>query len=260
MNTNLKLIRAQQLKNDEFYTPFETVRIIFEQYLKNYDFSDKIIYCPCDSEKSNFVIYLKEKHNCLKYKELIYTSDDFNKHRDLFQKANLIITNPPFSLLGKQFLPLLKEVKKDFFIFGSKCSISLYYNKYNDINFYMPDYNKKEEYKFMLPDGNTKLVSIVYISNIKDLCFTRPLKALNKSALISNVYEIGTGHRVYDSITKIPYTSEVILAPITVFYQHYRYMFDIIDSKVESHKEFRGYSDGKNRFTRIAVRIKSEYL
>ena len=260
MNTNVKLNHAQKVKNDEFYTPLETVHIIFEQYLKNYDFSDKIIYCPCDSEKSNFVIYLKEKHNCLKYKELIYTSDDFNTHRDLFEKADLIITNPPFSLLIKQFLPLLKEVKKDFFIFGAKCSISHYYNRYNDINFYMPDCNKKEEYKFMLPDGNIKLVPIVYISNIKGLCFTRPPKALNKSAKISNVYEIGSGYRVYDSITKIPYTSEVILAPITVFFQHYRYMFDIIDSKVEFHKEFRGYSDGKKRYTRIAVRIKSEYL
>jgi len=235
----------------------ETVRIIFEQYLKNYDFSGKIIYCPCDSEKSNFVIYLKEKRNCLKYKELIYTSDDFNTHCDLFEKADLIITNPPFSLLIKQFLPLLKEVKKDFFIFGNKCSIAHYYNKYNDIDFYLPDCNKKEEYKFIRPDGNTKLVPIVYISNIKCLCFTRPPKALNKGAKISNVYEIGSGYKVYDSITEIPYTSEVILAPITVLFQHYRYMFDIISSRIEKSKEFRGYSDGKKRYTRVAVRIKS---
>ena len=260
MQTNTKLKHAQKVKNDEFYTPLETVRIIFEHYLKNYDFSDKIIYCPCDSEKSNFVIYLKEKHNCLKYKELIYTSDDFNIHRDLFEKADLIITNPPFSLLVKQFIPLLKEIKKDFFIFGNKCTIPHYYNIYNDIDFYLPDCKKKEEYKFMLPDGNTKLVPIVYISNIKDLCFTRPLKTLNKNAQISNIYETGSGYRVYDSITEIPYTSEVILAPITVLFQHYRYMFDIISSRIDKSKEFRGYSDGKNRFIRCVVRIKPEYL
>lgn len=258
MQTNAKLIRAQKVKNDEFYTPLETVRIIFEQYLKNYDFSDKIIYCPCDSEKSNFVIYLKEKRNCLKYKELIYTSDDFNTHRDLFEKADLIITNPPFSLLIKQFLPLLKEIKKDFFIFGNNCAIFHYYNVYSNILFYYPDYRTLEN-RFIQPDGSIKSIPDTYLTNI-ELNTKRKLGSLNKSAEISNVYEIGTGYRVYDSITEIPYTSEVILVPITVFFQHYRYMFDIIDSKVESHKEFRGYSDGKKRYTRIAVCIKSEYL
>ena len=258
MNTNLKLNRAQQLKNDEFYTPLETVRIIFEHYLKNYDFSDKIIYCPCDSEKSNFVIYLKENYSCLKYKELIYTSDDFNTHRDLFEKADLIITNPPFSLLVKQFLPLLKEVKKDFFIFGNNCAIHNYYNVYSNILFYHPDYSTLE-YRFIQPDGSIKSIPDLYLTNI-ELNTKRKMGSLNKSAEISNVYEIGSGYKVYDSIKKIPPTDEIILVNICVFFQHYRYMFDIIDSKVEFHKEFRGYSDGKKRYTRVAVRIKSQYL
>ena len=99
MSNNVNLNRARAARNDEYYTPMKTVQRVFEVYLSSYDFKDKIIYCPCDSSASNFVIYLLAHKSDLQYKELIYTWDDYNGHVALFNKADIIITNPPFSKL-----------------------------------------------------------------------------------------------------------------------------------------------------------------
>lgn len=94
---------------DECYTRIEDV----EKCLSLYDLSDKVVYCPCDSEDSSFVKYFKETNNC---KELIYTSDDMFTHEDLFRKADVIVTNPPFSLGTKMFDELIIPNNKDFII------------------------------------------------------------------------------------------------------------------------------------------------
>lgn len=103
-----KLTLHKGVINDEFYTRKEDV----ENCLKYFDFSDKIVYCPADGEESEFVIYLKGK--C---KELIYTSDDFRTHFDLFQKADIIVTNPPFSL-KKTFFEFIKKAECDYLFLG----------------------------------------------------------------------------------------------------------------------------------------------
>ena len=127
MSKNVNLNRAFAARNDEYYTQMKTVQRVFEVYLSSYDFKDKIIYCPCDSPASNFVIYLLDHKSDLQYKELIYTWDDYNGHGALFNKADIIITNPPFSKLRREFLPLLNYYKKDFFIFGCLAGIDGYY-------------------------------------------------------------------------------------------------------------------------------------
>ena len=83
------------LKNKRVDDEFYTRAVDIEKFLQYWDLSDKIVYCPCDSDKSEFVKYFKKNGKC---KELIYTSDDFRTHEDLFEKADIIITNPPFSL------------------------------------------------------------------------------------------------------------------------------------------------------------------
>lgn len=94
---------------NECYTRIEDV----EKCLSFYDLSDKIVYCPCDSAESAFVKYFKKSNNC---KELIYTSDDMFTHEDLFRKADVIVTNPPFSLACKMFTELIIPNNKDFII------------------------------------------------------------------------------------------------------------------------------------------------
>lgn len=115
-NTNNKLINAQKAKEDEYYTIYEQFEILLKEYLLH-QLKDKIIYCPCDSDWSNIVKVLKDYKNILQYKELIYTSDDFRTHDDLFEKCDIIITNPPFSLAAEWYNMLFKHNCK-FFVYG----------------------------------------------------------------------------------------------------------------------------------------------
>lgn len=77
--------------NDEYYTRKEDA----EAALSRVDLSDKKVYCPCDSEESEFVKYFQQPGKC---KELRYNSDDFRKHDEDWEWADVIVTNPPFSL------------------------------------------------------------------------------------------------------------------------------------------------------------------
>lgn len=51
----------------------------------------------------------------MKYRQLYYTSDDFRRHSDLFDLADIVITNPPFSQ-SSEFVHNLIEHKCDFVI------------------------------------------------------------------------------------------------------------------------------------------------
>lgn len=119
-----KLTNKRQKKldgdSDEYYTPIEMVEAIFKNIRPEY-IKDKIIYCPCDSDESKFVIYLKENKDRLRYKELIYTSDDFNLHRDLFLRSDLVVTNPPFSK-NSQFYRLMQDLKCNFVVITAPSS------------------------------------------------------------------------------------------------------------------------------------------
>lgn len=76
--------------NDEYYTRKEDV----EAALSKVDLSDKKVYCPCDSEESEFVKYFQQPGKC---KELRYNSNDFRNHEENWEWADVIVTNPPFS-------------------------------------------------------------------------------------------------------------------------------------------------------------------
>lgn len=136
--TNKKLKKLEG-DSDEYYTPKYTVECILDVLNPKY-IKDKIIYCPCDAEWSNFVIVLKEQKDKLGYKELIYTSDDFRTHGDLFDKADLIITNPPFSLYA-EWVRFLNEHNCKFVSIstGTSCKYALKYNYYS----YVLTINKK---------------------------------------------------------------------------------------------------------------------
>lgn len=99
---------SKKQTSDEFYTRGEDI----DAMLPEWDLSDKIVYCPADSEESEFVKYFKQPGKC---KELIYTSDDFRTHQDLFEKCDIVVTNPPFSLI-KVLVKMIVETKKDFIL------------------------------------------------------------------------------------------------------------------------------------------------
>lgn len=103
------LIKQKQLPpNDEFYTRKEDI----ETALPEWVLSNKIVYCCADSDESEFVKYFKQPGKC---KKLIYTSDDFRTHEDLFEKCDIVVTNPPFSL-KKDLAKILEKYKKDWIL------------------------------------------------------------------------------------------------------------------------------------------------
>lgn len=129
-------------------------------------FRDKVIYLPCDRPVSNFVAYFKEHYEDYKYKELVYTYIAREENEEVFayrfdgkketktklkgngafqsdecieimKRADLVITNPPFSLLGI-FINQLKELNKKFIICIPTTSLGtkLIFNNIINKNFY----------------------------------------------------------------------------------------------------------------------------
>lgn len=93
-------------EKDEYYTPAILVKPIL-QFVKK----GSTVWCPFDTEHSEFVIALKE-HGCkVIYSHLLYNQDFFFYEPD--EEYDYIISNPPFStklliferlyLLGKPF-------------------------------------------------------------------------------------------------------------------------------------------------------------
>ena len=148
-NTNKKLNKARNKKDDEFYTRYEDI----EKELKHYKkyLKGKTIYCNCDSTESNFFKYFYKNFKNLGLKRLIiswyvpgikslfkkssyshgkyiditaktfpnYNIKDLDGDGDfrsqesisLLKQADIIVTNPPFSLLT-DFIKLLINYKK----------------------------------------------------------------------------------------------------------------------------------------------------
>ena len=152
-NTNLN--KAKREKNDEFYTQLDDIQREIQAYL-DYDpgvFRDKTILLPCDDPTwSNFTKYFAERFETLGLKKLISTSyaadggngkvfvlDGENELRweyltgdgdfrstevtALRDEADMVITNPPFSLF-RDFVAWLKEGDVLFSVIGNKNAIT----------------------------------------------------------------------------------------------------------------------------------------
>lgn len=97
---------------DEQYTPQYAVIPILKYLPK-----EKIIWCPFDTEHSEFVITLKEAGFRVEHSH-IYTGQDFFEYEP--KQWDIIVSNPPFSkkrevvercmLLGKSFALLLTNL------------------------------------------------------------------------------------------------------------------------------------------------------
>lgn len=145
--SNKNLRQAKAAKNDEFYTQLSTI----EEELQHYDFTDQVVYMNCDNVAwSNFWRYFNERFNELGVSEIIathYVADgcsavtrrtadstittplegdgDFRSAEcvELLREADVVVTNPPFSLF-REFVSLLVEHGKDFLVIGNMNAIT----------------------------------------------------------------------------------------------------------------------------------------
>ena len=147
--SNARLVDSKRNVNDEFMTLYADVEAEMEFYAD--EFEDKCIYLPCDTEQSAFYRYFLENFNGLKIKKLIASHYEKNEasvivtivHRDgdgnprvcyrkvscdgdfsspkfdgLWEEADIIITNPPFSKF-RAFYQKIHDNNKKFIVVGN---------------------------------------------------------------------------------------------------------------------------------------------
>ena len=124
--TYRKLHRARAARNDEFYTRYEDVKKECDNYLSH--FFNKTIYCNCDTSDSAFVRYFLElKHRGL-VRDVWHSGGlgglDFRSPDALrmLERADIVVTNPPFSLFIP-FMDILFASGKQFLVLGNRSAV-----------------------------------------------------------------------------------------------------------------------------------------
>lgn len=155
MSRKADLANSQKQKKDEFYTQLVDIELEVKHYKEH--FKDKTVYCNCDDPKySNFWKYFHLNFSKLGLRKLIctyynsnylYTDEpvyakiylgqndsdistgeqiplkgdgDFRSPEciELLKQADIIVTNPPFSLF-REYIAQLMEYEKKFLIIGN---------------------------------------------------------------------------------------------------------------------------------------------
>ena len=186
MSTNANLHKAKDAKNDEFYTQLTDVSKELMHYKKH--FKDKTILCNCDDPTlSAFWKYFHLNFSALGLKKLISThydktqptykmeytggndndievgvktslegNGDFRNQEclDILDEADIVVTNPPFSLF-REYVAVLMGHEKKFLIIGSLNAV-----KYSEcFPFIMNNQmwlGNNNVHNFMQPDGTVK--------------------------------------------------------------------------------------------------------
>ena len=123
MSKRTHLQDAKDRKDDEFYTRFDDI----EKELGSYDWSNKIVGCPADSEESEFIRFFKTRE-----KKVIYWQEICDEEK--YREADVIVTNPPFSEYTK-YLKVLKKLNKPFYLVAPKSRIRKPLIEIQDIRF-----------------------------------------------------------------------------------------------------------------------------
>ena len=119
---NKNLHSAKKEKNDEFYTQYSDIEKELYHYKEH--FKGKAVYLNCDTKESNFYKFFKDIGDEWGIKELMRSSIaegvDFRSGDsvDMLKRADIIVTNPPFSLF-REYIAQLVEYNKRFLIIGN---------------------------------------------------------------------------------------------------------------------------------------------
>ena len=186
MAANANLHKAKDAKNDEFYTQLTDVSKELMHYKQH--FKGKTVLCNCDDPTwSAFWKYFHLNFSALGLKKLISTHYDKNEPTykmeytggddndievgvktplegngdfrnqeclDLLDEADIVVTNPPFSLF-REYVAVLMEHEKKFLIIGSLNAV-----KYSEcFPFIMNNQmwlGNNNVHDFMQPDGTVK--------------------------------------------------------------------------------------------------------
>ena len=303
---------AKKAKNDEFYTHLSDIENEVKHYRDQ--FKDKVIYLNCDdAEWSNFFVYFKMNFHHLGIKKLIAThyleegtcykwvidrdvdvngdgivnekdlkrtallqNGDFRSDEcvEILKEADIVVTNPPFSLF-REFIALLMQEGKKFLIIGNASS---FVNKeifplVIDNSMWMGVSPRSME--FLLPDDSKVKVNACWFTNLEHNNRTQEVILYKKYTPEEYPNYDNYDAINVDKVKNIPADySGVMGVPITFLGKHNPNQFEIVwqaagNTRVSAPKEVLdelGYTkhskdrggcpvlDGETKFTRLLIR------
>lgn len=250
--------------NDEFYTLYESIKQVMEYNITD-QLAGKIIYLPCDTVNSNIYKYLVDTKEKYKIKEIIRTDDDFRTHEDLFERADVVITNPPFSLKW-QFYNMILKYNCNFIIYLHKMSLTTSNNNTKLLKHCIQGkvkiYKDFLTAKFTGPDGEYKWAECYIFSDLfKETTYinndgSKRIFEFKKS--FANIkHEYNTADYAYKDCLNvnrfydIPYDYDK-----TMLVPPYFVMFNLDKFEVLTPAIIMPLINGKYKFARLAVKWK----
>lgn len=267
-STNRKALeKAKQNKDDEFYTRMCDI----EDELQYYPgaFLGKTVICNCDDPReSNFFKYFLQSFNELGLKKLmttcykksgkafalIYTGNsedvdiipldgdgDFRSDECIkfLKEADIVVTNPPFSLL-KEFIQLMERYNKQYILIVSKNTLqysSVFPLVAQNKVWMGATYRSAGRIMFERQSGELKYTSANWLTNVKN---TRPFEKITLSDTYAGNEEKYPKFDMFDAINVDSMNSipgdyyGVMGVPITVLSKDWMNDFEIVTFKKDA--------------------------
>ena len=279
------LLNAQKRKHDEYFTMFSDIEAECSHYVKH--FEGKTVYCNADDYRvSNFVKYFHDNFQTLKLRHLYASCKPLDKNlpalfysydgqKETFTekenaggdfrsasclavlgKADIVVTNPPFSLL-RDFVALLIAHKKDFIVIGSLicCGYKgiFEYFQQNTLRightcpkwYFVPDY--VQDYTKRINGSPAKCISSLWLT-------TFPVNRVEKKKPVTKLLKFDDYDAInVDRLEDLPYKgndTNTYGVPITFLVKYNQ------DSPWKITGKIRPKVDGKRVFTRILIQKK----
>ena len=307
---NKNLHAAKKAKNDEFYTQLTDIEKELKYYKDQ--FKDKVVYCNCDNpQRSEFVRFFRLKFCDWGLKKLIATcitednsngwgyvwdkdingngimdeeevtmiplqqNGDFRSPEciEFLKEADIVVTNPPFSLF-REYVKQLMDNEKKFLIIGNNNAVT-----YKEIFPYIKNgklrlgHASNKTFYFEVPDGYAyekeengkkygKVPAISWFTNLETHKADDPMELVEKFDPVNKHlhYDNYDAYNV-DKVSDIPYdTDEILGVPITIVdriaddgYIHFTHNEEELKFEIVA---FRKGEDGQDLvFTRERERI-----
>lgn len=308
MAKNDNLHKAKDAKNDEFYTQLTDVSKELMHYKQH--FKNKSVLCNCDDPTwSAFWKYFHLNFGKLGLKKLISThydkseptykmeytggnddnietgvktplegNGDFRNQEclDLLDEADIVVTNPPFSLF-REYVAVLMEHEKKFIIIGSQNAFGykeifpyIMYDKMwtgvnnGDMSFKVPADSEPKKVRYWVDETGQKWRSLGNIAWFTNL----DIEKRHEKLILWKDYspEEFPKYDNYDAINvnkynDIPKDYEGVMGvPITFLYKYNPEQFEILGtSRYHDGQDFSddiNFINGKGLYTRILIRKK----
>ena len=314
MSKNRALQQAAINQQDEFYTDIHDIEHELLYYSKEL-FYDNVVLCNCDDPyESAFFEYFATSFNSLRLKKLIATcyagsserkpycaeitslhnysrdvqrelrilkgNGDFRSPEciELLKEADIVITNPPHSLL-REYIAMLMKYEKKFLILGNINAVTykevfpLFMSNQmwmgvsihsGDRKFYVPEYYPLEASGCGVDDDGRKFIRVKGVRWFTNMRHGRSNETM---VLFRKYYDNPDKYPKYDNYDAIEVSKAVDIpcdypgvmgVPVTFLFKYNPKQFEILglDRFIEDNPNpgHRFTIDGKEKYARILIR------